>query len=65
MTTIPRARGYFDPTFPERMRKLIKKLGEAWDNDPRVAYVEMGLIWRMGRASRSGYIYCISAALPA
>ena len=30
------------------MKKLIKKLGEAWDNDPRVAYVEMGLIGEWG-----------------
>lgn len=40
--------GYFDPNFAERMKKLIKKLGEAWDNDPRVAYVEMGLIGEFG-----------------
>lgn len=44
----PSTGGYFDPTFPERMKKLIKKLGEAWDNDPRVAYVEMGLIGEWG-----------------
>ena len=40
--------GYFDPSFPERVRKLVAKLGEAWDNDPRVAYVEMGLIGEWG-----------------
>ena len=40
--------GYFDPSFPERVRKLVAKLGEAWDNDPRVAYVEMGIIGEWG-----------------
>ncbi len=45
---IPSTGGYFDPTFLDRMKKLVKKLGEAWDNDPRVAYVEMGLIGEWG-----------------
>ena len=40
--------GYFDPAFPERVANLVKKLGEAWDNDPRVAYVEMGIIGEWG-----------------
>ncbi len=40
--------GYFDPSFPERVEKLVAKLGEAWDNDPRVAYVEMGIIGEWG-----------------
>ncbi len=40
----PLTGGYFHPTFQDRVKKLVKKLGEAWDNDPRVAYVEMGLI---------------------
>lgn len=44
----PSTGGYFDPTFQDRMKKLVKKLGEAWDNDPRVAYVEMGLIGEWG-----------------
>lgn len=44
----PSTGGYFDPAFADRMKKLIKKLGEAWDNDPRVAYVEMGLIGEWG-----------------
>ena len=44
----PSTGGYFDPTFQDRMKKLIKKLGEAWDNDPRVAYIEMGLIGEWG-----------------
>ena len=40
--------GYFDPSFPERVTELVEKLGEAWDNDPRVAYVEMGIIGEWG-----------------
>lgn len=40
--------GYWDPSFPERLTNLIMKLGEAWDNDPRVAYVEMGFIGEFG-----------------
>ncbi|OUN78958.1 DUF4832 domain-containing protein [Alistipes sp. An54] len=44
----PSTGGYFDPTFQDRIKKLIVKLGEAWDNDPRVAYVEMGLIGEWG-----------------
>lgn len=40
--------GYFDPTFPERVTALVEKLGEAWDNDPRVAYIEMGIIGEWG-----------------
>ena len=31
------------PQFLGRVRGLIEKLGEAWDNDPRVAYIEMGI----------------------
>ena len=30
------------------MRNLVRKLGEAWDNDPRVAYVEMGIVGEWG-----------------
>ena len=35
---------YTSSQFKKRLVKLIAKLGEAWDNDPRVAYIEMGLI---------------------
>lgn len=40
--------GYFHPDFPARVKNLVKKLGEAWDNDPRVAYVEMGIVGEWG-----------------
>ncbi len=44
----PSTGGYFDPSFKDRVAKLVEKLGAAWDNDPRVAYVEMGLIGEWG-----------------
>lgn len=34
--------------FKQRVIALIKKLGQAWDNDSRVAFVEMGLIGEWG-----------------
>ncbi|MFC1760714.1 DUF4832 domain-containing protein [Planctomycetota bacterium] len=34
--------------FKQRVIALIKKLGQAWDNDARVAYIEMGLIGEWG-----------------
>lgn len=40
--------GYCHPTFQERVKKLVEKAGQAWDNDPRVAYVEMGIIGEWG-----------------
>jgi len=45
---VPIKGGYFDSTFAFRVENLVKKLGEAWDNDPRVAYVEMGIIGEWG-----------------
>ncbi len=47
-TPYPMIGGYFDPTFQDRVKALVKKMGEAWDNDPRVAYVEMGIIGQWG-----------------
>ena len=40
--------GYFHPDFPSRVEKFVEKLGRAWDDDPRVAYVEMGIIGEWG-----------------
>jgi hypothetical protein len=39
---------YDSPAFQERMRRLAAKLGEAWDNDPRIFAVQMGLIGYWG-----------------
>jgi hypothetical protein len=35
-------------TFIVRCEKLIAKLGQAWDADPRVAFIELGLIGKWG-----------------
>jgi hypothetical protein len=35
---------YTSEQFKKRLVNLIAKMGKAWDNDPRVAYIEMGLI---------------------
>src|SRR5690606_22566477 len=45
---IPITGGYFHPTFQDRVKNLIEKAGQAWDNDPRVAYIEMGVIGEWG-----------------
>jgi hypothetical protein len=34
--------------FKDRLYNLIAKLGQAWDHDPRVAYVEMGIYGKWG-----------------
>ena len=39
---------FSSPRFLDRLAGLIHKLGVAWDDDPRVAYVETGLIGRWG-----------------
>jgi hypothetical protein len=39
---------YDSPAFQERLKRLIAKLGEAWDNDPRIFAVQMGLIGYWG-----------------
>jgi len=35
---------YSSEQFKKRLVNLISKMGKAWDNDSRVAYIEMGLI---------------------
>lgn len=39
---------YDSPAFQERLKRLIAKLGQAWDNDPRIFAVQMGLIGHFG-----------------
>jgi len=39
---------YDSPAFHDRLRRLVAKLGEAWDNDPRIFAVQMGLIGYWG-----------------
>lgn len=46
---------YYSKAFKERMFELIRKLGEAWDDDPRIAYVEMGIIGDWGEHHDPGF----------
>jgi len=39
---------YSSPQFKSRMVRLIQRLGQVWDSDPRVAFVEMGIIGQWG-----------------
>ncbi|MBT4816859.1 MAG: DUF4832 domain-containing protein [Lentisphaerae bacterium] len=39
---------YDSPEFHQRLIKLITKMGQAWDNDPRIFAVQMGLIGYWG-----------------
>ncbi|HKJ80154.1 MAG TPA: DUF4832 domain-containing protein, partial [Prolixibacteraceae bacterium] len=39
---------YTSEQFQKRVVRLIKRLGECWDNDPRVAFIEMGIFGKWG-----------------
>ncbi|MEX2381239.1 MAG: DUF4832 domain-containing protein [Opitutales bacterium] len=39
---------YTSEQFQKRVVRLIERLGKVWDNDPRVAFVEMGLFGKWG-----------------
>ncbi len=39
---------YTSEKFKERLARLIARLGECWDKDPRVAWVQLGIIGRWG-----------------
>lgn len=39
---------YTSEQFISRLKRLIERLGECWDNDSRVAYIEMGFIGKWG-----------------
>jgi len=39
---------YESEQFKKRLVRMIEKMGEAWDNDPRVAYIESGIIGYWG-----------------
>lgn len=39
---------YSSQQFRDRLTRLIGRLGQCWDNDPRVAYIEMGFIGKWG-----------------
>ena len=39
---------YSSPEFKQRLLRLVEALGECWDSDPRVAWVQMGIIGYWG-----------------
>ncbi|MBN1480326.1 DUF4832 domain-containing protein [candidate division KSB1 bacterium] len=39
---------YTSEQFKRRLKKMIWKLGQCWDTDPRVAHIEMGMIGKWG-----------------
>jgi hypothetical protein len=39
---------YASDQFKRRVLRLVARLGECWDDDPRVAFVQMGLIGKWG-----------------
>jgi hypothetical protein len=39
---------YTSPQFQGRLLRLIERLGQVWNNDPRVAFVELGLFGKWG-----------------
>jgi hypothetical protein len=39
---------YTSDQFKTRLRRLIQRLGQCWNNDPRVAWVQMGIIGYWG-----------------
>jgi len=41
-------RDFGSAQFKERVVRMIAKMGQAWDNDPRIAFIEMGLIGPWG-----------------
>jgi len=43
-----KADDYTSPEFRKRLLRLIDRLGQCWDSDPRVAFVEMGIFGKWG-----------------
>jgi len=39
---------YYSKQFEDRVLNLINKLGQAWDDDPRIAFIEMGIVGQWG-----------------
>jgi hypothetical protein len=39
---------YSSDQFKQRVLRLVSRLGECWDKDPRVAWVQMGIIGKWG-----------------
>ena len=45
---------YNSAQFRQRVVRLIERMGEAWDSDPRVAWVETGIAYNWGEGSFNG-----------
>lgn len=43
-----RAGDFTSPQFDERLERMIKRLADVWDNDDRVAYIQMGIFGTWG-----------------
>jgi hypothetical protein len=41
-------RDFGSAQFKERVVRMVEKMGRVWDNDPRIAFIEMGLIGPWG-----------------
>lgn len=39
---------YTSPQFQARVTRLVQRLGQAWNDDPRVAFVELGIFGKWG-----------------
>ncbi|MFK8030051.1 MAG: DUF4832 domain-containing protein [Gammaproteobacteria bacterium] len=39
---------YDSPQFQARVTRLVQRLGEAWNDDPRIAFVELGIFGKWG-----------------
>ncbi|MGL5002034.1 MAG: hypothetical protein ACRDAM_03775, partial [Casimicrobium sp.] len=39
---------YSSPQFQQRVVRLIQRLGQAWNNDPRVGFIELGIFGKWG-----------------
>ncbi len=46
---------YTSPEFRSRMRRLIGRLGEVWNKDPRIAFIETGIIGYWGEQHDPGF----------
>ncbi|MCG7382994.1 DUF4832 domain-containing protein [Paenibacillus sp. ACRRY] len=49
-----RANDFTSDNFDKRLKRLIQRLGALWDNDPRVAYVQMGIYGTWGEQHGTG-----------
>jgi len=39
---------YSSPEFARRLQRFVEKLGQAWNSDPRVAFIELGIFGKWG-----------------